>query len=77
MKQYIAWYRAWQYLRELMDAKFLGPIIARMIENNATAEDLATVHLASFPKNLPPEIRQAALTHIARVHSADTSAGTR
>lgn len=70
-KQAIAWFRAWEYLRELMDAKSVAPIIARMIDNRATEKDLATIHLASFPKNVAPDIRQAAVEHIARVFTQE------
>jgi hypothetical protein len=38
--------------------------------------NLATIHLASFPSNLAPDIREAAVSHIARVYSptAETNA---
>jgi hypothetical protein len=71
MKQYVAWYQQWEFLRDLMDARFAGPIIARLSENRASDEDLATVHLASFPKDLSPDIRQAAVSHIARALSPE------
>jgi hypothetical protein len=71
MRQYIAWLRAWQFLRDLLDAKFAGPIIARLVEGTATSEDLAAIHMASFPENLPPEIRRDAALHIARVISPE------
>ena len=67
MKNFIGWYKAWEYLRQLMDMRFAAPIIAKLVENQATEDDLAPIHLASFPKNLSPDIRQAAVSHIARV----------
>jgi hypothetical protein len=73
MKQYVAWYTQWQFLRELMDMRFAGPIIARLAENRATDDDLATVHLASFPKDLSPDMRQAAISHIARAFAPEAS----
>jgi hypothetical protein len=73
MKQYIEWYKSWLFLRITIDAKVAGPIIARMLENTATPEDMAKIHLASFPDNLSPDIKQAALSHIARVISEDDS----
>ena len=72
MKSFVAWFRQWEYLRKLMDARFAGPIIAKLVENRATEEDLATVHLASFPKNLSPDLREAAVSHIARAYSVPT-----
>jgi hypothetical protein len=74
MKNFIGWYRAWEFIRNLMDMKFAGPIIAKLAENKATEEDLASIHLASFPKNLSPEMRQAAVSHIARAFSPDGAA---
>jgi len=66
MKNFIGWYRAWEYIRILIDMRFAGPIIARLAENRASDEDLAAVHLASFPKDIPDDIRRAAASHIAR-----------
>jgi hypothetical protein len=71
MQNFIGWYRSWEYLRKLMDARFAGPIIAKLVDNRATEDDLATVHLASFPKNISPDMRAAAASHIARVFSPD------
>jgi hypothetical protein len=69
MKSFIDWYKAWEFLRILIDMRFAGPIIARLAENRATDEDLASIHIASFPKNLAPDIREAAVSHIARAYS--------
>jgi hypothetical protein len=72
MKNFIGWYRAWEFLRNLLDTRNAGPIIAKLVENKASEEDLAPIHLASFPKNIAPEIRRAAAAHIARVFSPGT-----
>jgi hypothetical protein len=69
MKQYIAWYRNWAYIRNLMDVANVAPIIAKMVTNTASDDELARIHLASLPKNLPPDIRKAAVAHIARAYS--------
>jgi hypothetical protein len=70
MKQFIAWYRGWEYLRKAMDIAFLGPILAKLVANQATDDDLAQVHLARLPKNLPPDIREEAMSQFARVYSS-------
>ena len=71
MKNFIAWFRAWEYIRRLLDMRIAGPAIAKLVDDEATEEDLAPLHLASFPKNLDPEIRKAAATQIARAYSSD------
>ena len=71
MKNYTRWYMDWQFIRAIMDAKFMGPKIARLADNSANDEDLGSMHMASFPKDLPPDIRKAAVTHIARIFSAE------
>lgn len=68
MKNYIAWYTEWEFLRKLMDMQNAGPIISRMVRNEATHEELATIHVAAFPKDLPDDIRQEAVGHIAKVY---------
>jgi hypothetical protein len=70
LKNYVAWYKTWEFLRNMMDLRFAGPRIAKLVDNQATEDDLAPIHLASFPKNLPPDVRQAAAQHIARAFSA-------
>jgi hypothetical protein len=71
MKSFIGWYRAWEYIRKILDARIVGPIITKLVENKATEADLAPIHLAGFPKNIAPELRQAAASHIARVFSTE------
>lgn len=66
MKNFIGWYRGWQYMRTILDMRYTAPIIARLSDDQASDDELATIHLASFPKNLPHDIRQAAVEHIAR-----------
>jgi hypothetical protein len=51
MKSFINWFRAWEYLRKLLDMRNAAPVIAKLVENQATEEDLAPIHLASFPKH--------------------------
>jgi hypothetical protein len=72
MKNYIAWYKNWSYIRNLMDVANAAPIVAKILSNTATDEEKSRVHLASLPKNLPPDIRKATMAHIARAYSVPT-----
>jgi hypothetical protein len=69
MKNFIGWYRAWEFLRNTMDIAVTGPILSRFVENQATDEVLNSVHLASLPKDIDPALRKATATHIARAVS--------
>jgi hypothetical protein len=71
IKSFIAWHKTWEYIRKLLDLQYIGPIIAKLVQNNATQDELASAHLASFPKSISPEMRQAAGMYIARAYSAD------
>jgi hypothetical protein len=71
MKNYTGWYMQWQFLRELMDMKSRAPVIAAMVENRETEDELASINLAGFPKDLDPDIRKSFVAHIARVFSVD------
>jgi hypothetical protein len=71
MKSFINWFRGWEYLRQLMDMQNAAPTIAKLVANQATEDDLAPIHLASFPKNINPDIRNAAVTKIARAYSPE------
>ena len=69
LKQYVAWYRSWAYARGLMDMANIGPILARLVQNNASQDDMARLHLASLPADLPPDIHKATVAHLARAYS--------
>ena len=69
MKEFIAWYRNWEYIRKMLDARFLGPIIAKLLDNTASPDELAKGHFAGFPKNLSADIRRAAAAYLSRLFS--------
>jgi hypothetical protein len=71
MKNFIAWFRAWEYLRRLFDQRIAAPLVNKVVSGEASEEELATIHLASFPKDVPADIRQSALTQLARTYSPD------
>ncbi len=69
LKSFVAWYRAWEYVRDVLDAKNAGPILAKLAEDRASDDDLASINLA-FPKDVAPEIRAEAIVSIARAYSS-------
>ena len=70
MKNFCVWYRAWEFIRITMDTRNAAPIIAKLSRNEATEDELAPIHLASFPKNIAGDVREAAVSHIARLFSS-------
>ena len=75
MKNYIAWYKLWAYIRNLMDMANAAPTIAKFVTNSASDEELARVHLASLPKNLPPDIHKAAASYVSRAYAVPEGGG--
>jgi hypothetical protein len=71
MKCYITWYRSWAYIRGLMDMANIGPIIASIVNSSATEDELARVHLAGLPRNMPDHLRRATADHLARDFNAE------
>lgn len=71
MKNYIVRSRAIDFIRDLLDARNSAPIVNKLIDNQATDEELAPIQLASFPKNIPSDIREAAVQQLARAYSPD------
>jgi hypothetical protein len=59
------WYRAWLYVRILLDGQAAAPIIAAAMKGTASDADMARVHLAGFSKALPPQVRAAAIAQRA------------
>jgi hypothetical protein len=70
-KNFVSWFLSWAYLRQIFDMRNVAPILAKLVDDTATQEDLAPVHLASFPKDLDPKLRQAAALHIAHALSPE------
>ncbi len=69
MKNFIGWYREWQYLRVLLDMRNAGPIIGKLIHDEATEDELSQIHLASFPKDVSPDLKQAAVDRLSKMFS--------
>jgi hypothetical protein len=70
MKEYVSWFKSWQELRAIMDAAAAGPIIAKIIDNTATDDEYAQIHVARLSKNLPDGFRQSAADRMGRSFSA-------
>jgi hypothetical protein len=66
MKQFFAWFRAWEYIRQILDTRIAALSIARLAEGQASEAELEPLHLASIPQNIDPEIRKATIAHVAR-----------
>jgi hypothetical protein len=66
------WFRAWEYIRRILDIRHRGPIIAKLAEGNATQAETESLHIAAIPKNLDPEIRKTVIAQIARDISKET-----
>jgi hypothetical protein len=72
LKEYTEWLKQWQYIRHLMNIQTMGPIINKIVNNTATKDERAKIHLASFPENIPDEVRRAAARHMAHVYSPES-----
>jgi hypothetical protein len=75
LKQALHWNMSWQVMRDAMDALHTAPLMSAFIDNRATEEELAPIHLASFPKDATPEVRRAAAIHVARSYGQSTLEG--
>jgi hypothetical protein len=73
MKSFISWFRSWEYLRKILDIANAAPVMARLVEDKATPEDRATMHLASFPKDIDPQMRRRAAVHMAHSISPENN----
>jgi hypothetical protein len=69
MKEFCVWYRVWEFLRNMKDITVTGPIVSKVARNEATNDELASIHLASLPKNIPLDMRKSLAEHIRRVMS--------
>lgn len=71
MKNFIAWFRAWEYMRKILDMRIAGPLISKLIDGTATAAEIQPLHIVSIPKNIDPEVRRATLAHYARSYTQE------
>jgi hypothetical protein len=66
VKNFIGWYREWQFLRDAFDSAALAPVMNKFMQGEATDQELSEVHIASLPKNMPEEMRGPAIARIAQ-----------
>lgn len=72
VKEFIDWQQSWIRIRDLLDSRNAGPLIAKLMDNTATEAELAPIHLASFPRNLSDELRKETIVQIARAYNVRT-----
>jgi hypothetical protein len=68
MRAFLDWYAFWLFRRRLLDQQAVAPLLSKMVQNTATDEELAPIHLASFPKDSTPEFRKETAFYIARAY---------
>jgi hypothetical protein len=68
-KQYLTWHSSWCFQRDILDAKFAGPVLAALLDDTANAKELDKLHIVSIPKSTPPDVRRATVEHMVRVIS--------
>lgn len=71
VKEFIVWYRNWEFIRIALDGQAVGSTMGNILQNKASRNELEAMHLASFPKDLPPKLRDSALRHFARTFMAE------
>lgn len=74
MKNFVSWHSCWKYFRDILDMRDASRVVAQMLDNTATERDTERIHMAGFPKDVPPEMKRSAMTHIARAISPDSEA---
>jgi hypothetical protein len=71
VKEFIVWYRNWEFIRIALDGQAIGSAMSKIMQNRASASELEPMHFASFPKDLPTELRDSALRRFARSFMAE------
>jgi len=71
MLHFVRWYRSWEEIRNSLDTANIAPLMAKLVDNTATESDLAPLHIAKLPDDLPESIRKRTALNIARAHSGD------
>jgi hypothetical protein len=66
LKSVTSYFQGFVALRMLLDAKNKARILAKFAQNTTTPEEEAKVNIASFPKDVSPELRAEAIASIAR-----------
>lgn len=71
IKEFIVWYRNWEFIRIALDGQVIGKAMSNVMQNKASAKDLEPLHFASFPKDLPKDLRDSAVKFMARSFMAE------
>jgi len=71
MLHFVRWYRSWEEIRNSLDTANIAPLMAKLVDNTATESDLAPLHIAKLPNDVPENIRKNAALNIARAYSPE------
>jgi hypothetical protein len=73
LKNFLVWRIQRDFIRDILDIQNAAPIIVDLVQDKATEKQLEPIHLASFPKDIPPDIRRSAVTYMASIISPGTT----
>jgi len=68
-KSAVTWYRAWEYTRILLDNKAAADIVTKLVDDKASPEEAAQIHLVTFAPSIPADMRAEAAGNIARAYA--------
>jgi hypothetical protein len=71
VKEFIVWYCNWEFIRIALHGIVIGHAMGKIVQNKASRDELEPMHLASFPKDLPSDLRESALKNFARTFMAE------
>lgn len=57
----------WEMLRKVLDIQNAAPAIASLIHGQPDEKELEQIHYASFPKDIPDDLRKSAAVYMASV----------
>jgi hypothetical protein len=73
LKNFLVWRIQRDFIRDILDIQNAAPIIVDLVQDMASDKQLEPIHLASFPKDIPADIRRAAVTYMASIISPGTT----
>jgi hypothetical protein len=69
MKNWINFFRSWKVFRDVTDMANAAPVLAKLVDNKASREELVPLHIATLPDDdLSPETRRTAAIYIAQAY---------
>jgi len=73
LKNFLVWRVQWEIFRKILDMQYAAAAMAGLVHGQPNEKELEQIHVASFPKDIPSDLRRSAAAYMATIIAPGTT----